>query len=401
MGRAFPPHPGCPVPSVSAITGELVSSCRIDPPADPIFNFPIFAMPIPNPPSFNFGCYRPSATANVAFNQPVPYFSATVKFPRSSDTGNCEPKFRFNVGFPAANCPDISASGSIHLLPPGHSPSLNLKVHKNSDTCAFNFKLEIGIPGGQCTSVSAGSTDAAPPPDLHDGDDFSVLTGVMVSEDDSGACTEFKLQFNRVKFTLDILDAGVFSTTAVPGVDPTCCTQFTVVTALGPWTNPLPGFLDLAYTTKKITIPTAITGIIVGTPADTSVPCGTAFTILDGIVSVDADETCTPCGMLASFSAQSITIEPPTITVGDTSGGSAINLATGAHTSDVVTGLQTAGTPCAPEIDAVQGSITAGGTSCTFTVVCSVSCSGGSLVVTTLSLTFANGILTTTPCSCA
>lgn len=394
MGRAFPPHPGCPVPSVSAITGELVSSCRIDPPADPIYNFPIFSFPIPNPPSYNFGCYRPSARTTVALNQPVPYFSATVKFPRSSDTGNCEPNFRFNIGFPAANCPDISASGSIHLLPPGHSPSLSLKVHKSSAHCGFNFKLTIGIPGGECTSVSAGSDDAPPPPDLQDGDDFEVLTGVTVTTDDSGACTEYKLQFNRVDFTLDILN-GAFDVHPNAGVDPDCCTQFTVVSAITGWTYPARGagvMPTLQFTTKHITIPKIVFN------ADTidseTVACDGTITAMIGLTPSD-DDTCTPCGQVFNRAVRHFNLTPPTLTLTPMS-GTALTLTGGGGTVVTAVEKDTGSTDCAQEIDVFSATITSGGLAGTntATLVCDVTCSSTSLVVKKQTLTFINGILT-------
>lgn len=405
MGRAFPPHDDCPVPSVSAITGVLVSSCKVDDPADPIYSFPIFSMPIPNPPSYNFGCYRPSAKTTVAFNQVVPYFSADVKFPRSSDTGNCEPKFRFNIGFPASDCPDISASASIHLLPPGHSPSVNLKVHKSSTNCSFDFKLDIGIPGGQCTSVSAGSTDADDPPPLEDGDDFSVLTGVDISEDDSGACTLFKLQFNRVKFTLDILD-GAFDVNPNPGANPGCCETFQVVSNITGWAYPPaigggPGVSPtLQFSTVNIQMPQVfIEGT--GTPTPMTIVCGGSFDAVVGFDSISTEDC--PCGLRITPLTNRYTITPPDLSQSHLVGVAPIVLASGPGTVVTAIAIDNTSGPCDPVVDWTTNTISLGGLTCDWSGICGVSCTSTSLIVKHDVLSFTNGLLmgVTGDCGCA
>lgn len=388
MGRAFPPHPGCPVPSVSAITGVLVSSCKIDPPADPIFSFPIFAMPIPNPPSFNFGCYKPTAVATVAFNQVTPYFSATIRFPRSSDTGNCQPQLKFNVGFPASNCPDISASGSIHLLPPRTSPSLSLSVHKASDSCSFRFKLSIGIPGGQCTSVTTEETDL---PDfvVHNGDHFFVDDNFNVEEDDSGTCTLFKLTFDNTKIVLDIAPIMGLQPNAVAA--PECCANLTIVTAITGWAYPVVGGLtqpQLQFNTTNIQLP-QVQFLEEAGPLAKSVPCGAAFNAIVGFETVPPD-LC-PCGLDVTPSLNAYTIEPPTITTDDDPDGTDIVLSAG--TGIVVTGITIGGTPCAPVVTYHTATIRAGGLTGDLTGVQDISCSGGSLSVTFFTLGWDNGIL--------
>jgi hypothetical protein len=391
MGRAFPPHAGCPVPSMSAITGILVSSCQIDPPADPIYSFPIFAMPIPNPPSYNFGCYRPIIHASALTNQVVPFFSAILRFPHSSVTGNCQPDFRFNVGFPASNCPDISASAKIKIIPAA-SPSISLKVSKSPGACNFNFKLDIGIPGGTCTSVNLEETDL-PPFVLHNGDSFFVDTIVDISKSTDGACALYTLKFNDVKITLDTTTVMGLTPHNDPIVKP-CCTDITVVSgfALG-WTYPVVGGLvqpTLNYDTIHINIPKTKFGV--DDPSATTLACNGTFTAAVGL-NISDDAECAPCGELVSLLTTTFTLTPPTVEEFDD--GTINDLSDTGATIHVLTGIDTGSTPC--DVKLSREVIKAGGRTTTVVVVCDVTCVGSptpALTVKHQTLTFKNGILT-------
>lgn len=144
MGRAFPPRVGCPVPSVSAITGVLVSSCHVPDPPPPIFQFPIFDFPLPNPPGFVFGCYSPSMIVHH-HSTGTGSFGAQIIYPRKTQTGQCEPAFLFTVSFPPTECPTISTSAKIKLTP-SKSPKVSLTASQSASQCAFTFKLSIGLP---------------------------------------------------------------------------------------------------------------------------------------------------------------------------------------------------------------------------------------------------------------
>jgi hypothetical protein len=99
MPNAFPPKPGCPVPVVPAIEGTLAPFDILCVPPDPIFEFPAFEFPLPEPPGFNFGCYEPSL--EVDFAQGSPSFSIDRTYPDESETGKCAPNLKFTVRIPA------------------------------------------------------------------------------------------------------------------------------------------------------------------------------------------------------------------------------------------------------------------------------------------------------------
>lgn len=444
MGRAFPARSGCPVPSMSAIAGYLVSSCKVDPPPEPIFQFPIFDKPLANPPSFDFGCYAPSLVTHAFLNQVTPFVNGTVTFPKTTETGQCEPLFTFNVGFPAANCPDVSTSASITLLPPTASPSVKLKVTKSSD-CSFAFNLSIGIPGGTCVEVSETDVDGGDFT-LTDGDNFTVPIDIVLTSGMHGGCTAYLLTVTYMTFTLDIGPGPITTTGHHMTPDPGCCTSFDVVRSVN---GGAAGLLDWYWST--ITIPTV--GLRAGDEiTDATISCDIATEVVANLAIEDAS-TCPPCGKTIIANMVNLTLKLPapaaavvtdstgtpvacceTIDYIDGTGATPIVLSSDscayhlAYTRKAFVLPRTSVVPCTPVgtvylkdgpkeyIAAIDGTDSCGGCGQTITpncqyidtgggsgtpsFICTISCVGSSLVYTTGSLVFVNGIfMSATTCA--
>jgi hypothetical protein len=109
VGSAFPPNrmAECNLPYIEEIAGELIVSCEICP-TDPQ---PLFdpVIPLPLPPSFDFGCYpfaKPdyevftprgnpaSATANSFYIDP------SIKYLDYANVGYCRPEINIDMRFP-------------------------------------------------------------------------------------------------------------------------------------------------------------------------------------------------------------------------------------------------------------------------------------------------------------
>jgi len=106
VGSAFPPDrmAECGLPYIPAIEGELVVDCTLcTTTPTPLFNPKI---PIPHPPSFDFGCYPiivPKFTVYKPHEMPVPphyYLHVDIEYPYFLTTGYCQPQFHFKVKFP-------------------------------------------------------------------------------------------------------------------------------------------------------------------------------------------------------------------------------------------------------------------------------------------------------------
>ncbi len=442
MSRAFPARSDCPVPSVSAIAGLLVSSCKVDPPPAPIFQFPIFAQPLPNPPSFNFGCYAPSLAVTVATNQTIPYFHGSIGYPSGATTGKCEPKFLFNIGFPASNCPDISASASVTVLAPDASPSAKLKVTKSD--CNFQFKLDLGIPGnGACIDVETVGPlfDGGPAPPAHTplepGDQFQVIDDAFLDMFTSAGCEVIDLVMTGHTYTIGPANVGAVGHDG--GAMSDCCTAFNVVTSIFSST---PGQIDFTY--KQVKIPAL--GIDLGDALPTmSIGCTPVNVV--GALFLSSTEGC-PCADtlivqqvplvldMPNFAAPAVThgsdpgccesifyiaaagggnagpsivksdctyqlvyeyasfIIPQTV-VGGVVSGATINLASAnATVLGSVGTFSLTGCGCGTSIVPSSVTLTITGDTVSVTYVCSISCVTSSLVYTTGTLTFTNGILT-------
>ena len=286
--RAFPIRSGCATPSVSAISGLLVSSCKVDPPPQPIFQFPIFSAPLANPPSFDFGCYAPSVSVETLTNQVTPFLNASVGFPQSAETGQCQPEFMFKIGFPAANCPDISGSASVTLLPPNTSPSASLKITKSTN-CSFKFDLSLGIPGSGCVDVSTINLPAGAAIPLAPGGIFDTIDDAFLTSDtNSDGCTLLTLTTQLTAFQLPGV-AGINVVPHGPDATPACCSSFNVVTSISSTT---PGQIDYHFTTIQLPTVTVLTPV---TLSSDNIACGHTVLALQGL-STNATSDC-PCGI--------------------------------------------------------------------------------------------------------
>jgi hypothetical protein len=84
---------------VEAISGVLAPFTVLCVPPDPIFEFPAFEFPLPEPPGFNFGCYEPSLQIDFASSSPAS-FAVERTYPNESETGKCAPNLKFIVRIP-------------------------------------------------------------------------------------------------------------------------------------------------------------------------------------------------------------------------------------------------------------------------------------------------------------
>ena len=104
MSNAFPPHDGCPVPTVEAI-GEIDINCLVSDPAFPCLGLPI----VPPPPSFDFGCYPLEVKVDWdPAPSETPEFTAKVVYLNKNQTGYCRPQLRFRVRMGAAGCGNVA-----------------------------------------------------------------------------------------------------------------------------------------------------------------------------------------------------------------------------------------------------------------------------------------------------
>jgi len=154
MSNAFLPHDGCPIPSVEAITGSLVSSCSLKPPIDPIFEFPL-DFPLPAPTNFNIGCWQmpdPSVdfgeAGSVGGSLVEPSFGVHVKYPNRSETGFCEPVLDFYIRLPAGDCPTIDASAQAQMTWSTQA-TVNVTAERQASdeaACGFDFNFNFALP---------------------------------------------------------------------------------------------------------------------------------------------------------------------------------------------------------------------------------------------------------------
>lgn len=178
MGRAFPPRPDCPdVPTSEAID---VTPFTFDTDLPPLITeFPIWDFPPPEPPSFDFGCYSPTITS--AFSSTgTPKFVASIAFPKSAETGTCEPSFDFDVCIP---CPDMEVTKQE--IKTG-IPELNIQFQKPGDPCTWEFEFDITVP--PCATIEVGTVtiDEGPTPEI---------TNVAFNKTSEEECTtEFDLE---------------------------------------------------------------------------------------------------------------------------------------------------------------------------------------------------------------
>jgi len=166
MGNAFPPHDNCPVPSLEAIEGSLISSCEIKDAPPPIMEFPTFDFPLPMPTSFAQGCWcfpKPS----VDFEEDVePSFAVKVTYPSGDETNCCQPLFNFFARLPAeggmAPCVRFAPHPSLYVQYVDGSSSLWFDIWRSSsfsswghdgcsssallDECIYQFDMHLKLP---------------------------------------------------------------------------------------------------------------------------------------------------------------------------------------------------------------------------------------------------------------
>lgn len=192
MPRAFQERIDCFVPSLPAISGELVSACEISavPPLSDLdcpskIDIPPIVIP---PPSFNFGCYKPTMTVHMGYNTcslvgserirtsithdvpkslhagvvgistcPTSGASATVDFPNMAETGFCEPHFNIDLNLP---CVSVKLSGDGgYWLPPDWVGGVLVRGGKTivvtassvTENCDYRFEIAFGL---NCPQIS-------------------------------------------------------------------------------------------------------------------------------------------------------------------------------------------------------------------------------------------------------
>lgn len=160
MARAFPERSDCPdVPDNEAISGSFVIDTLLCSPPPPIFEFPVYEFPPPEPPSADFGCYEPSVSTlfEISTN---PLFEGSIDFENSSETGKCEPKFKFHVKIPP--CALAATEVTTSTVPALTEPSASFAVFRNQDpgdVCKLKFKLRLYFPAFSaatgCTAKAA------------------------------------------------------------------------------------------------------------------------------------------------------------------------------------------------------------------------------------------------------
>jgi hypothetical protein len=161
VARAFPPRPECPdIPDIAAIEGSLVDlSQEVSDAPPPAYEFPAFEFPMPNPPGNAFGCYGVSMSSRLNADSsgvPIvsssidPLFEAVIRYPKSSDTGVCQPVFDFNVKIPP--CAVISLDGQVSMDRAILSPEISISGGRKSNApCASDFNFDFRIP---CNTIN-------------------------------------------------------------------------------------------------------------------------------------------------------------------------------------------------------------------------------------------------------
>jgi hypothetical protein len=159
MAKAFTPKAGCPVPGNDALDGDLLFGAPVVPP-DSIIEYPFFDFPPPEPPGFDFGCYAPSVFASLNAAGPSttidPCFDAVVSFPETDDTGNCQPRFDFNICIPP--CPTLGIVATASFDGGVVVPTVSFtSLRRVDEPCShdFTFDLKIPPPGGAASSCTA------------------------------------------------------------------------------------------------------------------------------------------------------------------------------------------------------------------------------------------------------
>ena len=280
MSSAFSSRSDCDIEYVEAISDVSLRSDVQRPPNSLCFdlNFP------PDPTPFDFGCYAPAISLNSSTNLSTPAnsFNASLSWPNSSETGQCEPTFVFDVTF---GCPGMAATTSAYFTGSSVAPSLNASFTRQSSSCQFDLSLDLLIPcariaiGGSITMLSAGATPtfSATPTTAHSstGCDFSFSLALGVPQTSVPSVSPADVDH----------DGAV----AASGSDLECCDEFTLPDADTLKLARTSGteLFHLEFETHKFTVPNA---------PYTNYCAGVAVASLSGIQTIDgqtpsADDT--------------------------------------------------------------------------------------------------------------
>lgn len=322
MSRAFPERDNCPVPSVTALSGQLESSSvKPPPPLQFCFNPNIF--PTPDPPPHNFGCYRPSVGSSKTL-VPNQIFDVKIRYPKSSTTQNCEPRFDFRLGClvpsivvnrltapdfrvrvvdtPAPfgqcdttfifdvgfGCPSFNPSESIILNAP-----LEFKVtisSTGSSECNFDIDFKLKIP---CVELST-STDVIGNPDIWD----PIFDLFFVDESGPGKCKQ------TLFLIADIPVVDVNENNITDGGELGCCTELdvpdadTLVIARTEGTSKL----HLDFTKKTIKLPTFELAELTDFPSTLDICTTPGVPWFEAITELNLlENSCSPCGRTLQY----------------------------------------------------------------------------------------------------
>jgi len=332
VANPFHPRPDCPVPSTPSIEGSLVSSCEVRQPPQ----FPWLMAPPPPifPPGFEFGCYKPSVEVRTTIRSlgssesSLPgELTASIDFPRSSETGWCEPRIILDFS-PGVSCPP-KPEGSASMKMKFEAGAMMSAVMMDSRKCewAVRWKGSAACP----TFVPAGDgTPANPTVQISQiygqnsiwGDIFILLDDEAYEEADELICP---YTYGGAMFIDGPPDFSVLNTPT--GVDsPACCTdEITVVGILEdvgpiqlllhdskagdpPEGDPFGVQYELRYNLVKFRLPKLDTDE--ATPLTITLTNGPG--VFNGFDSLSDRGDCGPCG-------QTIWTCPVTIDTGGTS----------------------------------------------------------------------------------
>lgn len=138
MANAFTPHDGCPVPSVEAITGSLVSSCSLKPIIDPIFEFPLY-FPLPNPTDFDLGCVEwPSLKTTLNSDATVAGLTVHIRYPNQAETGTCAPSIEMELS--TAACGKPAQLGEVNFVLPEDAGA---DVERTTEPCVLDWQYNF------------------------------------------------------------------------------------------------------------------------------------------------------------------------------------------------------------------------------------------------------------------
>lgn len=137
--RAFPFRADCPLPSVEALIGSLVSSCAV-PEACAAFDAPFSPPDIPA--GFDFGCWILRVHTSLNLHAREASFSAFVEYPSSSELDLCSPVFNFQFDAGGAVC--VEPRVKVELTQRFKVPDTAATSKKEGELgCDLSFNLQV------------------------------------------------------------------------------------------------------------------------------------------------------------------------------------------------------------------------------------------------------------------